>query len=108
MNHRVRLIVTVLALLSQAATANSLLSGQRSLSAGFAGGTGLPERVLHFPPDQSVGEIALIDESYVVPEISREFHPGYVFAQANTWDRPGAKSASRPANVRSCTWEARA
>ena len=80
MNHRIRLIVTVLALLSQAAMAGSLLPGQRSLSAGFAGGTGLPERVLHFPPGQSVGEIALIDESYVVPEVSREFHPGYVFA----------------------------
>lgn len=80
MNCRIRLMVTVLAILSQTAMANSLLSGQRSLSAGFAGGTSLPERVLHFPPGQSVGEIALIDESYLVPEISREFHPGYVFA----------------------------
>jgi len=80
MNRRIHLAVAVLAILSQATMANSLLSGQCSRSAGFAGGTSLPERVLHFPANQSVGEMALIDESYVVPEISREFHPGYVFA----------------------------
>jgi hypothetical protein len=80
MNHRIGLIVTVLAIVSQAARANSPLPGQGSLSAGCAGGTGLPTRVLHFPLEQAVGEIAVIDESYVVPEISREFHPGYVFA----------------------------
>ena len=85
MNRRVLMLAVVLAFLSQAALANSLVSGQRSLSAGFAGGTGLPERVLRFPPGQSVGEIALIDESYVVPEISREFHPGYVFAPSQYW-----------------------
>jgi len=79
MNHRVGLIVAALVLVPQAAMANSLLSEQGSLSAGFAGGTDLPERILHFPPEQAVGEIAVIDENYVVPEISREFHPGYVF-----------------------------
>jgi hypothetical protein len=79
MNHRIRWMGAVLAILSQAAWANSLLS-ERSPSAGFAGGTALPERVLHFPLEQAVGQILLIDESYVVPEISREFHPGYVFA----------------------------
>jgi hypothetical protein len=73
-------MVTVLAILSQAAMANLLPADNGSPGGGFSAGTGLPERVLHFPSDRSIGEIALIDESYVVPEISREFHPGYVFA----------------------------
>lgn len=80
MNRPIQLAVILIALLSQAATAASPSSGQNSLSAGFAGGTGLPEGALHFPPGQSVGQIALIDETYVIPEISREFHPGYVFS----------------------------
>lgn len=46
----------------------------------FSAGTRLPERALHFPQDQSIGEIALIADDYVKLEVSREFHPGYVFA----------------------------
>ena len=80
MNRRIQLIVTALAILSQAAMANSSSLSQPVPAGGFSVGTGLPERVLHSPPDRSIGEIALIDASYVVPEISREFHPGYVFA----------------------------
>ncbi len=82
MKHRIQLIVAVLAILSQAALGDSLSSGQGSPSVGFAGarGTGLPERVLHFPPDRAVGRIRLMDETYIIPEVSREFHPGYVFA----------------------------
>jgi hypothetical protein len=66
--------VVVLAVVTQAVWANGLSAG------GFSAAPGLPERVLHFPSEQSVGQIALLDESYIVPEISREFHPGYVFA----------------------------
>ena len=80
MNRPIQLVVVLIVLLAQAATADSSSSGHNGLSAGFAGRTGLPERVLHFPPGQSVGQIALIDETCVIPEISREFHPGYVFA----------------------------
>ena len=80
MNRGVQLAVMMLALLSQAVIAGPASWGQGNPSVGFAGGTGLPERVLHFPPGQAVGQIALIDETYVIPEISREFHPGYVFA----------------------------
>jgi hypothetical protein len=49
-----------------------------------AGGAGLPERVLHFPREQSVGHVHIIDERQSLPEISREFHPGYVFAPVCT------------------------
>jgi len=77
MSHRIQLAV-VLAALLQAAVANPAMAAGPAAS--FAGAMGLPERVLHFPKDQSIGEIALVDENYVVPEISREFHPGYVFA----------------------------
>jgi hypothetical protein len=79
MNRGIRLAVLVLALLSQAAIAGSSSWGQGSPSAGFAGRTGLPERVLHFPLSQAVGRILLVDETYIIPEVSREFHPGYVF-----------------------------
>ena len=79
MNRGIRLAVLVLSLLSQEAIAGSSSWGQSSLSVGFAGRTGLPERVLHFPPGQAVGQIRLVDETYIIPEVSREFHPGYVF-----------------------------
>ena len=82
MNRRVRAMVVVLAVVSQAAMASLLLAGGSDPAGGFNAGAGLPERVLHFPPNQAVGQIALIDESYVKPEVSREFHPGYVFAPA--------------------------
>jgi hypothetical protein len=80
MNRRVRVMVTVLAILSQAVLASWVLAGNGDPGSGFSAGTALPERVLHFPVDRSIGEVALIGEAYVVPEISREFHPGYVFA----------------------------
>jgi len=68
MTRPIRLAVILMGLLSQAATADLPSSGQNSPSVGFAGGTGLPERVLHFPPGQSIGQIALIDETYVISE----------------------------------------
>jgi Leucine-rich repeat (LRR) protein len=58
-NHRIRLIGTVFAILSQTAIADSLPSGQLSPSTGFGGGTGLPERVLHFPVDRSLGRLKI-------------------------------------------------
>ncbi len=70
----------VLALLSQTATAGSPPWGQGSPAVGFAGRTGLPERVLHFPPGRAVGRIRLADETCIIPEVTQEFHPGYVFA----------------------------
>jgi len=81
MNHRIQRVVLVLGLLSQAALAESGSSGQGSPCVGFAGAreTGLPERVLHFPLNQAVGRIRLADETYIIPEVCREFHPGYVF-----------------------------
>jgi hypothetical protein len=79
MNRRVRITVIVLATLVQAAAADPLPTGQSGPNGGFAATAGLPERVLQFPPEQAVGQISLIAESYVVPEVSREFHPGYVF-----------------------------
>jgi len=75
MSRRIQLAAIVLAMFSQAA-----IAGQSGRTGGFSGGAGPAERVLHFPSYRAVGEIALIDASYVVPEISREFHPGYVFA----------------------------
>ena len=80
MNPRVRVMAVVLALLSQAMAASLLWAGGSAPAGGFSAGTGLPERVLHFPLNQSIGQIMLIDESYVIPEVSREFHPGYVFS----------------------------
>jgi hypothetical protein len=82
MNHRIQRVVLVFVLLSQVALAESGSSGQGSPAVGFAGAraTGLPERVLHFPPDRAVGRIRLADESYIIPEVTCEFHPGYVFA----------------------------
>jgi len=82
MNHPIQSIVAALALLSQAAMANAPLSGPGSPPVGFGGvrATGLPERVLHFPPDRAVGRILLMDETYIVPEVCEEFHPGFMFA----------------------------
>ncbi len=79
-NRRVRVMVTVLAILSQAVLVSWVLAGNGDPGGGFSARTTLPERVLHFPADRSIGEVALIDEAYVVPEMAREFHPGYVFA----------------------------
>jgi hypothetical protein len=45
-----------------------------------AGREDLPERILHFPKGQSVGQVRLVDPRHSLPEITREFHPGYVFA----------------------------
>jgi hypothetical protein len=50
---------------------------------GFSAGATLPERVLHFPKDQGIGQIGLIEDRYVKPEVSHEFHPGYVFAPSH-------------------------
>ena len=69
-----------MAILSLTTTATLLWADSGDPSGGFSGGVRLPERVLHFPADRPVGQIALIDERYLIPEISREFHPGYVFA----------------------------
>jgi len=69
MSRGIQRVAIMLAVLSQAAMANVSSSGQ----SGPAG------RVLHFPSYQAIGQVALIDADYVVPEISREFHPGYVF-----------------------------
>jgi Leucine-rich repeat (LRR) protein len=57
MSRQSLLVAIVLAILSPAAMANSSLSPQRSASAEFDGGTGLPERVLHFPADRSLGRL---------------------------------------------------
>ncbi len=78
--NRIQLAAIVLAVFSQVAMADVPSCGQPCPVGGFSGGLGLPERVLHFPPVQSVGEIVLVDGSCVIPEVSREFHPGYVFA----------------------------
>jgi len=75
MNRKAAWAVVVVALASQAATADS--------GGGFSSGMSLPQRVLHFPKDQAIGQIVLIEDSYVKPEISREFHPGYVFAPSH-------------------------
>ena len=69
MSRRIRLVAVGLMMLSQVAMAN-LSSAEQSGPAG---------QVLHFPARQAVGQISVIDASYTVPEISREFHPGYVF-----------------------------
>ena len=79
MSRRTEWVVVIVAVFSQVAIAGLPASGQVG-PGGFSGGLSLPERVLHFPPVQSVGEIVLVDGSYVIPEVSREFHPGYVFA----------------------------
>ena len=67
---RMTLVTVVLALVSQAAMANQICAGREDL----------PERVLHFPKGQSVGQVHVIDGRHTLPQISREFHPGYVFA----------------------------
>jgi len=79
MNCQIQRMVIVLAVWSQAAVGQLSSAGPSSPGVQFAPKGGLPERVLHFPPNQSVGEIVLVDANYVVPEVSREFHPGYVF-----------------------------
>jgi hypothetical protein len=80
MNRGTRRLATMLAILSQAAMASLLWAGDVAPAGGFSAGVSLPERVLHFAPERAVGQIALVDESYVKPEVCREFHPGYVFA----------------------------
>jgi len=60
----------LLAVVSQATMAGQVCAGREDL----------PERILHFPNGQSVGQIRLIDPRHSLPEITREFHPGYVFA----------------------------
>ncbi|MEN6333658.1 MAG: hypothetical protein ABFE01_05315 [Phycisphaerales bacterium] len=72
MNRKATWAVVVVALASQAAMADP--------GGGFSSGMSLPQRVLHFPKDQAIGQVSLIEDRYVKPEISREFHPGYVFA----------------------------
>lgn len=85
MSCRIRLMAIVLAAFSQVATAGSPSSGQ----------------VLHFPSRQAAGEISLIDGSYVVPEISREFHPGYVFTPTQPLG-PARGDVRIPAGQRVC------
>jgi hypothetical protein len=80
MNRQIQRTVIVLAVWSQVAVVQLSSAGPPSPGVQFAPKAGLPERVLHFPPNQSIGEIILVDANYVVPEVSREFHPGYVFA----------------------------
>jgi hypothetical protein len=79
MSRRTEWVMLIAAVFSQVAVAGLPASGQVG-PGGFSGGLSLPERVLHFPPDRSVGEIVLVDGSCVIPEVSQEFHPGYVFA----------------------------
>jgi len=81
MNRRIALTAVVLAA-SQATMAAPLSAEGCGPIGGFSGGVSLPERVLHFPQEQPLGQIQIIDECYVKPEISHEFHPGYVFAPA--------------------------
>jgi hypothetical protein len=66
-------------MISQGAIAGLPVPGGNDPGGGCRTAAGLPERVLHFPTQQAMGQIVLIDESYIVPEISRDFHPGYVF-----------------------------
>ena len=42
----------------------------------------LPERVLHFPKEQAVGNIRVQGDNLVIPEITKGFHPGYVYAES--------------------------
>jgi hypothetical protein len=70
MNRKAAWVAVVVALASQAAMAGQVCAGREDL----------PERVLHFPTGQSVGQVHLVDARHSLPEISREFHPGYVFA----------------------------
>lgn len=60
----------LLAMVSQAAIAGQACAGREDL----------PERILHFPKGQPVGQVHLVDPRHSLPEITREFHPGYVFA----------------------------
>jgi len=94
---RVLTVLTAFVILSQAAA-----GGQCSAGAGApAGGGTLPERVLQFPPDRSVGEVFLIEENCVVPEISREFHPAYVFTPTRHLG-PARGAVRIPAGYRAC------
>jgi len=88
MNHQIQLVGVALALLSQATMADSPSSGQP--------GAGPPERVLHFPSYQAVGQVSLIDESYIAPEISTEPGPGYASMAARYW-RPAQGDVRIPA-----------
>jgi hypothetical protein len=72
-------IVVVLAVYSQAAMADS--SGMCSSVTGACPCAASTGRVLHLPKEQPIGEVCVLDQDFVVPEISREFHPGYVFVQ---------------------------
>ena len=101
MKYRIQLLMTVLAILSQAAMMSRLWAGSLVPTGGFSAGVALPERVLHFPPERAVGEITLVDGSYVIPEISREFHPGYVFVP--TEYRGPAQSCSARGLLRTTT-----
>jgi hypothetical protein len=80
MNRRI-LLAAALGVFSCLATVQAGSVAQFNRGAVAGGGAGLPARVLHFSQSQSVGEIYLLDESFVVPEVSREFHPGYVFVE---------------------------
>jgi hypothetical protein len=82
MNLRVILMVVVLALVSQAPATTPLCAEGGNPIGGFSGEVSLPQRVLHFPPGQSVGQVHIIEERHETPEVSHEFHPGYVFVQA--------------------------
>ncbi len=97
MNQRVHLMMIVLAILSQATAMNRLWAGSLVPPGGFSAGVALPERVLHFPPEQAVGKVTLVDGSYVIPEISREFHPGYVFAPPGRYLGPARGEIRIPA-----------
>jgi len=70
MNRRIAVMASVLAVVLQAAMADQACAGREDL----------PERILHFPKGRSVGQVHLIDARHSLPQISREFHPGYVFA----------------------------
>lgn len=80
MNRGTKQLAVVLAVLTQVVMTGLLGAADVAPAGGFSAGVSLPERVLHFPSDRAVGQVALVDESYVKPEVSREFHPGYVFA----------------------------
>ncbi len=80
MNHRI-LLTVAFGVFSHVAMVQAGSAAQFNPAGAAGSGAELPARVLHFPQSQSVGEIHLLDGSFVVPEISREFHPGYVFVE---------------------------
>ncbi len=43
--------------------------------------SGTNTKVLHFPPDQSVGVVYTQDEDLFIPETVKGFHPGYSYAE---------------------------